>query len=104
MRRILIDNARRKRALRHGGDQRRIDLDEIDVAAVEKEDELLAMNDAMDEFAAVDKQKAELVKLRYFIGLNIDEAAKILGVSVPTANRWWAFARAWLYQKIRDGA
>lgn len=104
MRRILIDNARRKRALRHGGDQRRIDLEEIDVAAVEKEDELLAMNDALDEFAAVDKQKAELVKLRYFIGLNIDEAAKILGVSVPTANRWWAFARAWLYQKIRDGA
>jgi RNA polymerase sigma factor (TIGR02999 family) len=104
MRRILIDNARRKRALRHGGDQRRIDIEDIDVAVMEKEDELLAMNDALDEFAVVDKQKAELVKLRYFIGLTIDEAAKVLGVSVPTANRWWVFSRAWLYQKIRGGA
>jgi RNA polymerase sigma factor (TIGR02999 family) len=104
MRRILIDSARRKRALRHGGDQRRIDIQDIEVAAIEKEDELLAMNEALEEFAAVDKQKAELVKLRYFVGLNIDEAAAILGVSVPTANRWWVFARAWLYEKIQSNA
>lgn len=103
MRRILIDNARRKSALRHGGNQQRIDLADIDVAAVEKEDELLAINDALNEFAGVDKQKAELVKLRYFTGLTIDEAAQILGVSIPTANRWWVFARAWLYEKIRSG-
>src|SRR4051794_16125221 len=94
MRRILIDSARRKRALRHGGNQKRVDLQDIDIAAVEKEDELLDMNEALEEFAAIDKQKAELVKLRYFIGLNIDETAAILGVSVPTANRWWVFARA----------
>src|ERR1700742_534244 len=66
MRRILIDNARRKRALRHGGDQQRLNIEDIDVAAIQKEDELLAMNEALDEFAAVDPQKAELVKLRYF--------------------------------------
>lgn len=101
MRRILIDNARRKQALRHGGNLKQIDIADIDVAAVDKEDELVAMNEALNEFAAVDKQKAELVKLRYFIGLTIDEAAKILGVSVPTANRWWVFARAWLYARIR---
>ena len=104
MRRILIDNARRKRALRHGGNQRRIDIGDIDVAAIEKEDELLAINEALNEFATVDKQKAELVKLRYFTGMRIDEAAQILGVSIPTANRWWVFARAWLYQKIRSSS
>ena len=104
MRRILIDNARRKRALRHGGDQKRIDLQDIDIAEVAKEDELLDMNDALEEFSAIDKQKAELVKLRYFIGLSVDEAAAILGVSVPTANRWWVFARAWLYENIRSKA
>ncbi|HEY1490574.1 MAG TPA: sigma-70 family RNA polymerase sigma factor [Verrucomicrobiae bacterium] len=104
MRRILIDNARRKRALRHGGDQKRVDLQDVDIAEAEKEDELLDMNDALVEFAAIDKQKAELVKLRYFIGLNVEEAAAILGVSVPTANRWWVFARAWLFEKIRSKA
>jgi len=101
MRRILIDNARRKRTLRHGGGQQRVDIAEVDVRAAEKEDELLAINDTLDEYAAVDKQKAELVKLRYFVGLSIEEAADILGVSVPTANRWWTFSRAWLYQKIQ---
>jgi RNA polymerase sigma factor (TIGR02999 family) len=102
MRRILIDNARRKRALRHGGEQRRVDIREIDVAAFEKDDELLAVNEALEELTATDKRKAELVKLRYFVGLSIEEAAAVLGVSVPTANRWWVFARAWLYQKIRS--
>jgi len=103
MRRILIDNARRKRALRHGGNQQRLDVDEIEIAALEKEDELLAMNEALEKFAVVDKQKAELVKLRYFVGLTIEEAAGILGISVPTAKRWWTFARAWLYQQIQNG-
>ena len=103
MRRILIDNARHKAALRHGGGWQRLDIADIDVAAIEKEDELLAMSAALDEFMAVDKQKAELVKLRYFIGLTIDESAKILRISVPTANRWWVFARAWLYERIQRG-
>jgi len=104
MRRILIDNARRKRALRHGGGQQRLNVDEIEIAALEKEDELLAMNEALEKFAAVDRQKAELVKLRYFTGLTIEEAAGILGISIPTAKRWWTFARAWLYQQIQNGS
>jgi RNA polymerase sigma factor (TIGR02999 family) len=101
MRRILIDNARRKSARRHGGGQQRLDVDEIDIAAPGKDEELLAINDALEEFAKIDQQKAELVKLRYFIGLTNEEAAEILGVSAPTARRWWNYARAWLYQKIQ---
>lgn len=102
MRRILIDNARRKRALRHGGGQRRMDVQEIEIAAAMKDDDLLEVDAALERFAALDKPKAELVKLRYFTGLTIDEAAEILGVSAPTANRWWAYARAWLHKEIAD--
>lgn len=102
MRRILIDNARRKRALRHGGGQQRIDVHEVEIAVGVMDDELLAVNEALERFAAQDKQKAELVKLRYFTGLTIDEAAEILGVSAPTAKRWWAYARAWLHKEIED--
>ncbi len=97
MRRILIENARRKRAQRHGGGQQRVAIDQIDLAAEVKEDELLAVDEALDAFAAQDPQKAEIVKLRYFVGLTLEEAAYILGISVPTAKRWWAYARAWLY-------
>lgn len=100
MRRILIDNARRKHALRHGGGQQRLDIQDVEIAAAATDDELLALNDALDKLAEQDKQKAELVKLRYFAGMSFDEAAEILGISVPTANRWWAFARAWLYKEI----
>jgi len=103
MRRILIDNARRKRALRHGGNRQRLDIGDIEIAAPAKEDELLAVNDALEKFAVADKQKAELIKLRYFAGLTIEESAEILGISVPTAKRWWTYARAWLYRQIRDG-
>src|SRR5207249_7575345 len=92
MRRILIECARRKRALRHGGGQQRLDIQEVEIAAPQKEDELLAVNDALEKFEALDKPKAELVKLRYFIGLTIEEAAQTLGISVPTAKRWWAYA------------
>lgn len=104
MRRILIDNARRKRALRHGGNRQRLDVDEIEIAAREKEDELLAINEALEKFAAVDKQKAELVKLRYFVGLTIDESAEILGISVPTAKRWWTYSRAWLFRQMQNNS
>jgi RNA polymerase sigma factor (TIGR02999 family) len=100
MRRILIDKARRKQARRHGGGQQRLDIDEIEIAAPAKEQYLLAMDEALEKFAAVDKQKAELVKLRYFVGLTLEESAKILGISTPTAKRWWAYARAWLYMQI----
>ncbi len=102
MRRILIDNARRKRARRHGGGQQRVDVEELEIAVAVKDDDLLAVDAALDRFAALDQQKAELVKLRYFTGLTIAEAAEILGVSAPTANRWWAYARAWLHKDIED--
>jgi RNA polymerase sigma factor (TIGR02999 family) len=102
MRRILIDNARRKRALRHGGGQLRVDLQEMEIAVPVKDDDLLEVDAALERFTALDKQKAELVKLRYFTGLTIEEAAEILGVSTPTANRWWAYARAWLHKEIED--
>jgi RNA polymerase sigma factor (TIGR02999 family) len=100
MRRILIDNARRKRARRHGGGQQRLDIADLDIAAPGKDDELLAMDEALQKFAAVDKQKAELVKLRYFAGLTSEESAQVLGISNPTAKRWWAYARAWLFQQM----
>ena len=102
MRRILIDNARRKTTARHGGGQQRLDIDDMEIAGPGKEDELLAINDALEEFGKVDKQKAELVKLRYFVGLKVEEAAEILDISIPTAVRWWNYSRAWLYEKIKD--
>ena len=100
MRRILVDNARRKRSLRHGGGQRRVELDDVKLV-VENDDHLLAVNDALEKFAAKDKQKADLVKLRYFVGMTIGEAAALLGISEGTAKRHWAYARAWLYTEIR---
>ncbi|HXJ57364.1 MAG TPA: ECF-type sigma factor, partial [Verrucomicrobiae bacterium] len=98
--RILIENARRKRALRHGGSQARLDIQNIEIAAAGNDDELLAVSDALEKLAARDKQKAELVKLRYFVGLTTQEAAEALGISVPTADRWWNFSRAWLFAEI----
>jgi len=100
MRRILIENARRKRALRHGGGRQRVDLDEVEIAVWQDDEAVLAVNEALEKFAAVDQPKAELVKLRYFAGFTIEEAAEILGVSAPTAKRWWAYARAWLHDAI----
>jgi RNA polymerase sigma factor (TIGR02999 family) len=102
MRRILIETARRKHALRHGGGQQRLNIQDVEIAAAATDDELLALNDALDKLAAKDKQKAELVKLRYFAGMSFEETAEILGISVPTANRWWAYARAWLFKEIKS--
>jgi RNA polymerase sigma factor (TIGR02999 family) len=101
MRRILIDNARRKAARRHGGELERVDILEIDLAAAAPDDDLLSLNEALERFEAVDKPKAELVKLRYFAGLTIEEAASALGISLATAKRWWTFSRAWLFNQIR---
>jgi len=100
MRRILIENARRKAAQRHGGGKARLDVHEIEIAAPAKDEELLALSDALEKFAIRDKKKAELVKLRYFVGFTTEEAAQVLGISVPTADRWWNFSRAWLYEEI----
>jgi RNA polymerase sigma factor (TIGR02999 family) len=101
MRRILIDNARRKRALRHGGGQVRVDIDDANRAVAAKENELVAVNDALDKLASQDQPMADLVKLRFFVGLTNKEAAEILGISEPTVERRWAFARAWLYREIQ---
>ena len=100
MRRILVENARRKGAVRHGGGQVRLDIQGIEISAAGMSEELLAVNDALERFAARDQQKAELVKLRYFAGLTTEEAAQVLGISVPTADRWWNFSRAWLFEEI----
>ena len=101
MRRILIDRARRKRALRHGGGQARVDIQEIDVASPDADDQLLAVNEALDKLAAQDPVEAQLVKLRYFVGLTIEEAAGLLNISPRTAGNYWAHARTWLYHEIR---
>ncbi len=102
MRRILVDNARRKLAQRRGGGQARAEWPEEGIAAPIEEDHLLALHEALDRLEAQDPAKAELVKLRYFVGLSLEEAAQVLGVSVPTAKRHWAFAKAWLYREISD--
>jgi RNA polymerase sigma factor (TIGR02999 family) len=103
MRRILINNARRKRAVRHGGGQQRVNLEEIDVATTARDDEMLAVDEALEKLAAHDKTKAELVNLLYFVGLTIPEAASILGISEPTAKRYWSYSRAWLLATIEAG-
>jgi RNA polymerase sigma factor (TIGR02999 family) len=101
MRRILIDRARRKRARRHGGDFERKELDGFDLAAPEADDQLLAVNDALEELARIHPVQAELVKLRYFAGMTNEETAQLLGISVSTAKNYWAFSRAWLYDAIK---
>lgn len=100
MRRILIDIARRKQAVRHGGDLKRTEFDELEAPAQTNDGELLAVHEALDALAAHDARKAELVKLRYFAGVNLEEAAALLGISERTAKRDWAYARAWLYREI----
>src|ERR1051325_8975783 len=105
MRRILIDNARRKRALRHGGGQQRVDFEQAElVSAIADDDQLLAVSEALDKLAAQRKVEAELVKLRYFVGMTLEEAAEVLGISVRTAKYYWTHARAWLYREIQPAA
>jgi RNA polymerase sigma factor (TIGR02999 family) len=102
MRRILIDNARRKSALRHGGQALRVefDLNTLELAAGMDDTQLLALHEALDGLAVHDAVKAELVKLRFFAGLTLAEAARALDLSEPTAKRYWTYARAWLYREI----
>lgn len=100
MRRILIERARRRRALRHGGGLERIDLEEVEIQAPADDDELFEVHEALDGLAAAHPQKAELVKLRFFAGLTLPEAAEVLGLSLATAERRWATARLWLFREI----
>ena len=101
MRRILIDRARRKRALRHGGGQERIDLEPAALVSPTDDEQLLAVNDALDKLATQNKREAELVKLRYFVGMTLEEAAQVLRISARTADNYWAHARAWLYRELK---
>jgi RNA polymerase sigma factor (TIGR02999 family) len=100
MRRILVDIARRKQSVRHGGERKRVPLHDHH-RITESPDDLLALNDALTRFAAEEPAKAELVKLRIFAGMSIPEAAAALNISVATAERWWAYARTWLFTELR---
>lgn len=101
MRRILVDRAREKKALKRGGDLERVDVDAVELPSPMPDDELLALDEALDRLAIVDTRAAEMVKLCFFVGLTQEEAARELGVSVSTAERVWAFARAWLLREVR---
>jgi RNA polymerase sigma factor (TIGR02999 family) len=101
MRRILVDNARRKQATKRGGGRRSVPLAEFH-RITESPQDLLDLDDALTRFAAEEPAKAQLVQLRFFAGLSIPEAAAALGVSVATAERWWAYARTWLFSELSD--
>jgi RNA polymerase sigma factor (TIGR02999 family) len=102
MRHILVDRARRKAAVRHGGGRARLNLDDVLLAADASDDAVMLVNDALEKLAVHDSSAAELVKLRFFAGLTLAQAAELIGCSERTAKRIWAYARAWLYQEIQD--
>jgi RNA polymerase sigma factor (TIGR02999 family) len=103
MRHILVDNARRKRSARHGGGRHRVPLDEVVPTPPEPADDLLALDEALTRLAAEDPEAAQLVQLRYFAGLSVEEAAESLGMARATAYRHWTFARAWLLEELAGG-
>lgn len=100
MRRILVENARRKQRVRHGGGHERLNLDAVDLEGAEPTGNILALNEAIDRLAATERGAADVVKLRYFAGLSIEQTAQALGISVRTANRHWAYAKAWLFREL----
>src|SRR5262245_52827727 len=103
MRRILIEKARRRQRVRHGGDQERVDIDDLEIAAPEDDERLLAVHGALDRLAHEDPVKADVVKLRFFVGLSDREVAEALGVTERTIERHWAYAKVWLLRTMRDG-
>ena len=106
MRRILVESARRKKRLKHGGELQRVNVDDVELPLPLPDDELLALDEALDRLATVDARAAEVVKLCFFVGLTQEQAGKELGISLATAERLWSFARAWLFQEMqkqRDG-
>ena len=103
MRRILVENARRKKRLKRGGDRHRVDLDEVAETSEQADDRILAVNEALDRLDAGDPQAAQLVKLRFFAGISITDAAEILGISRASAYEQWSYARAWLRCEVEDG-
>ena len=104
MRHILIDRARRKKRHRHGGGWERVELDAVEVPAIADEDILIALDEALTEFQRLDPARAEIVKLRYFVGLSGRETAELLSVSERTIERHWAYAKAWLFDRIRPAS
>ena len=102
MRRILVDRARRRLAAKRGAGVARLEADELEIPSPAPDDQLLAVNEALDRFVLVDERKAELVKLRYFAGMTFEEAGVALGIAVPTAKQWWTYARAWLRVEIAN--
>ena len=100
MRRILIENARRKQCFRHGGNRRRVGLPEDGLAIESPSEDLLALDEALTELEAHDKAKADLVKLRYFAGLTLEQTAQALNISTATAQRYWVYAKAWLFRRM----
>jgi RNA polymerase sigma factor (TIGR02999 family) len=104
MRRILVENARRKRSGKRGGQRARIDLDESLIVGNEPRHDLLDLDELLDELAGADPRAAELVKLRFFAGLTGDQAAKVLGIAPRSADQLWAYARAWLFEKLQGGS
>jgi RNA polymerase sigma factor (TIGR02999 family) len=103
MRRILVEHARRKKRARHGGGLARQPLDDVQLAAPHTHEDLLALDEALTRLAAKDKVRADLVQLRYFAGLTLEQAGRVLGISPATADRYWAYSRAWLHQEITRG-
>ena len=101
MRRILVESARRKAYVRHGGGAQRVDVEEVEIAAPLPDEDLLALHEALDQLANLDPPAAELIKLRFFVGLTHEQAADLLGLSRSAADRTWLFARAWLFQQIK---
>lgn len=102
MRRILIETARRKKRIRHGGGQTRIQLDRLDLADASASEEVLALDEALQRLAVEEPVVTQVVKLRYFAGLTIEQTAAALGISVRTTNRHWAYAKAWLFRELAD--
>lgn len=100
MRRILVENARRKQRIKHGGDRQREEVDLIEIEAAEPREDLIALDAALDKLAAEDRTAAELVQLRYFAGLTIAEIAEAMDISPRTADRTWVFAKAWLHREL----
>jgi len=103
MRRILIERARRRQCIRHGGGQERVDVADVDVAAPESDERLLAVHDALDQLTVEDPIKARVVNLRFFVGFDDREVAEALGLSERTVERYWAYSKAWLFRRLGEG-
>jgi RNA polymerase sigma factor (TIGR02999 family) len=104
MRRILIENARRKQRLKRGGDHEKVDFDDVDLAIEEPAEDIVALDEALEKLSLEDPLKATLVKLRYFAGLTTTQAANMLGISQATAERYWSYARVWLFYELKKGS